>query len=257
MNGAMLTLAVWLLHFLVHSTILLGAVWLIDRFRLVRSSALREQLWRAAVFGGLLTATAHTAGLPTLTPRIAFAVTSHSAGSNAGAPPVPPRAPLPLDSLAPAAGGSPGQETATAVRPFHPAPPESATAREPGAPRSLAAPATALARALSKWPNLFVMLSFAGAAFALSRTGLLALRMRRDLGPRLAVDAEVRRDLEALCHGSFRVPALTVSARIASPITLPNGEIVVPPWTLIQLERRQRRALLAHELAHVARRDPQ
>jgi hypothetical protein len=53
------------------------------------------------------------------------------------------------------------------------------------------------------------------------------------------------------------MPALSVTSAIAGPVALPNGEIVLPPWVSLQLDVRQRRAVLAHELAHQVRRDPQ
>ena len=45
----------WLLTYLIHSTLLLGAAWLIaPRFR---SHRIREMLWKTALFGGFVTAT--------------------------------------------------------------------------------------------------------------------------------------------------------------------------------------------------------
>jgi beta-lactamase regulating signal transducer with metallopeptidase domain len=49
--------ASWLLTYLVHSTILLGAAWLMARLMADRWLALQEALLRAALIGGLLTAT--------------------------------------------------------------------------------------------------------------------------------------------------------------------------------------------------------
>ncbi len=50
----------WLLTYALHSTLLLGLAWLLTR-RLVESPARREQLWKAALVGGLVTATLQTA----------------------------------------------------------------------------------------------------------------------------------------------------------------------------------------------------
>ena len=44
----LLTAAAWLLTFLVHSTVLLGGVWLAARFGLLRSHLWRETFWKAA-----------------------------------------------------------------------------------------------------------------------------------------------------------------------------------------------------------------
>ena len=48
---------------------------------------------------------------------------------------------------------------------------------------------------------------------------------------------------------------LTLSSALGSPIALVSHEIIVPPRAL-ELEPRQQEAMLAHELAHVVRRDP-
>jgi HEAT repeat protein len=49
---------------------------------------------------------------------------------------------------------------------------------------------------------------------------------------------------------------LTSSATISSPVALGLGEICVPDAALTDLDADQQRGLLAHELAHLARRDP-
>src|SRR5215831_13823715 len=50
----------WLLTYLVHSTVILGAVWLIASRRRV-SDAVRDILWKFALVGGIVTATVQTA----------------------------------------------------------------------------------------------------------------------------------------------------------------------------------------------------
>jgi HEAT repeat protein/beta-lactamase regulating signal transducer with metallopeptidase domain len=51
-------------------------------------------------------------------------------------------------------------------------------------------------------------------------------------------------------------PLLTSTSRISSPIALGVREICVPDTALTELDAEQQRSLLAHELAHLARRDP-
>src|SRR5687768_10948754 len=48
----------WLATYAVHSTLLLGGVWLLTR-RVVRSDSWRDVLWKAALVGGIFTATTH------------------------------------------------------------------------------------------------------------------------------------------------------------------------------------------------------
>ena len=50
----------WLLNYAVHSTILLGAAWMLSTR--TRSHLVKETLWKTALFGGFLTATAQSVG---------------------------------------------------------------------------------------------------------------------------------------------------------------------------------------------------
>src|SRR5690349_14976001 len=50
-------IAGWLLTYLLHSTVIVGAVWLIASRRRV-SDTVREILWKSALLGGMVTATA-------------------------------------------------------------------------------------------------------------------------------------------------------------------------------------------------------
>ena len=52
--------AAWLLTYALHSTLLLGLAWALGRW-VVRAHAAREVLWKAALLGGLLTATVQVA----------------------------------------------------------------------------------------------------------------------------------------------------------------------------------------------------
>ena len=51
------SIAGWLLTYLVHSTVIVGAVWLIASRRRV-SDTVREIVWKSALLGGIVTATA-------------------------------------------------------------------------------------------------------------------------------------------------------------------------------------------------------
>src|SRR3954449_9255422 len=53
------SIAGWLLTYLVHSTVIVGAVWLIASRRRV-SDTVREIVWKSALLGGIVTATAQT-----------------------------------------------------------------------------------------------------------------------------------------------------------------------------------------------------
>ena len=76
---------------------------------------------------------------------------------------------------------------------------------------------------------------------------------------RLVVDREVTAQLDALKRETgVRLPIrLTSSRTISSPVALGGGEICLPDAALAELSAEQRRAMLAHELAHLVRYDPQ
>lgn len=91
-------------------------------------------------------------------------------------------------------------------------------------------------------------LRLAGAARALTR-------LLRDSA---ALDrADWQQDSAALAaHFALpQPPVLRRHAALASPLATAGNTVVVPDWAL-DLPASQRRALLAHEVAHLARRDP-
>jgi beta-lactamase regulating signal transducer with metallopeptidase domain len=51
--------------------------------------------------------------------------------------------------------------------------------------------------------------------------------------------------------------SLTSSATIASPVALAGDEICLPRRALVELEAAEQESMLAHEIAHIVRRDPQ
>lgn len=242
MSDLLLALAAWLGTYLLHSTVLLALAWVIDRLRLLRAPALREQVWRAAILGALATASAQSAGLAGNAPMASlFSLPPAVAASPAG------RA---ADQKTVAA--APHAETrapAASANGVGPIPSSTLAGRETSPPR---APFTIPGR------RLFALLWLVGAGLMLLRVAAHGWRTRRDLAGRVPADAALRGELTKICaaHG-LRVPALTVTPAIAGPVALPNGEIVLPPWVLEALDGRQQRAVLAHELAHQVRRDPQ
>jgi beta-lactamase regulating signal transducer with metallopeptidase domain len=50
--------------------------------------------------------------------------------------------------------------------------------------------------------------------------------------------------------------ALTCSSGIASPVALANGEVCLPRRALVELGPPEQDSMLAHEVAHIVRRDP-
>src|ERR1041385_2131291 len=204
----------WLLTYAAHSTLLLAGAWLLS-IRL-RSHAVREPLWKTALFGAFLPATAQVVlGVTPLPGRVVLAA---PAGGRDGVAPI-------RGVSAPATGAAALEQASPPDRVAGPAGLTSAglSARIPPA-RDLVVPA---------W------LVVAGALLA------VFLLRRARLARRLAS----RRP-------AMSPPPLPASPRLASPVALGSSEIAVPEAALTELDAGQQRGMLAHELAHLERRDP-
>ena len=92
----------------------------------------------------------------------------------------------------------------------------------------------------------------------LVRFGARVLRLHRALGSGPAVSSDdLRQMVDALGDAGDRAPIrLTTSETCAIPLALPGRRIVLPERFQQQLDAEHQRAALAHEIAHVIRRDP-
>ena len=236
-------LSAWLLTYAVHSTVLIGIVWLLVRRGLIRSHHLQDTFWKAALVGGVLTATAQTAlgirpqgslAIRTTAPEL---LASGSAWAERAAP--APVASLPTVKA----------EAPTAAEPRVLRQSQTASIR----PDALAAaPALPAGDAM-----LYVWLILGGICVLQLLIARVRLSMR--IGPRepltgSPLDAHVA----ALCRaaGIRRPIRLTAAEGLASPIALGRSEICVPRAVLTDLDPAQQRSVLAHELAHLTRFDP-
>lgn len=237
--------ALWLVTWLLHSTLLYGGAWLVDRLKLVRAPAGRELLWRVAMLGALFTATVQGVGL---VERVSLERLFAARASPAAH--VPPAA-LPRTAHGAELSLAPTAEPARTVT----LSPSYASTESSG----VRAPLDGLRAVLAAhWARALLVLWIAGAAFSALRLLVLGRLARRELHDRVPAEGALAAEFAGLCARlRVRRPALSVAPALAGPISLPSGEIAVPPWTLAELDARQRRALLAHELAHVVRRDPQ
>ena len=218
------SLFAWLLTYLIHSTVLLGIAWLVTRqFRLEPAAA--DLLWKVALLAGLVTGTIQSR-LELRTPT----ATLPSAALHHVAPP-PVNVPASVAPV-PEAGTGDGDE----VR-------GSAT----GTPARL--PALALVVVLL-WSVVALASSLYYVARRLILVGRLADRRPVPDGPLAATLAELQRT-----SGYRRRVRLTMARTISSPVALGLSEICVPELALSELGGEQQRSMLAHELAHLARRD--
>ena len=210
----------WLLTYALHSTVLLGAVWLLTSHGLVRSHHLRELFWKAALVGGLLTATAQSA-LRQVSWGDAIALPSSRPAVMVPAAGLPMPMPLARDR----AGRSGDAASAQAF---------------PIAPALLAGWAGAAVLALLGLASAHLRL-----ARRLGRRESIAGHPINDVLERLREDANIRRPIR-----------LTRSDGLASPVALGHSEICLPTAALRHLDPAQQRSVLAHELAHLERHDP-
>jgi beta-lactamase regulating signal transducer with metallopeptidase domain len=220
--------ASFLATLLVHAALWFAAAW--GLARTLRSAVWRARLWRGAVLGGVLSA-ALALGLDTT--RLEW---SWSRAST----------PLPLLSAATEASGEGVPIVLSGAAP----------ASEPTAARTSAPESAAVAW---NWSEVAVCVWALGALAALARLALDRSRLTRALARRRPLsDATWRNDLRELSRsaGLARAPRLSVAEGLSSPLALARGEVVVPARALGELARDEQRALLAHELAHLARRDP-
>jgi HEAT repeat protein/beta-lactamase regulating signal transducer with metallopeptidase domain len=213
----------WLLTYALHSTLFLGGAWLLAARRVVRSHHAKDLLWKTALVGGIVTASAQTAARST----------SWSS-------------PIALPASRPAL------VVGSAERPM-PTPMGGAEAESQQArPVQAAAAAPSLTSGITM---LWAMLAAVGlAAFAVAH-----VRLSRRLGERREVsDEPIRGVLDGLCRsaGVRRPIRLTRSEGLGSPVALGRSEICVPGAVLTELDPIQQRSVLAHELAHLTRNDP-
>jgi beta-lactamase regulating signal transducer with metallopeptidase domain len=217
----------WLVTYLFHSTILLLGARLILASRLAHRRT-ADFLWKVALFGGLLTTS------------VAFLTPSRPAlGRYEASEMLEAR----LWTRTPRGNSLPG-----ASAPQLPARVDRFAARVPNS-----------FSPLRYVPALLVMLWIGYATAVLVRVVRATSRARRALGPRAALAAhdDTRFRAVATQMGHLRPVRFTVSDALTSPVTLGGNEITVPRRLLTDLSTDDQSSVVAHEVAHLIRRDPQ
>lgn len=217
----------WLSTYAIHSTVLLLAAWLVTAR--AKSHLLKDALWKTALFAGFFTATGQA--LLRLDPVGGRLVVSERA------PAARPAADPVFVEASGAIAAPPAVETDPA---------------EPSAAFRSSGPALG-ARQLAVLGWAFI------AAALLAIYALRWMRFSRRLaGRRLVMTHPLAAMLERLAAeaGFHRPIRLSTSAEISSPVALGSSEIAIPEAALTELDPDQQRGMLAHELAHLDRRDP-
>lgn len=209
----------WLLTYLIHSTVFLGSAWLISKILGESRLALQETLLRGALIGGLLTATIQLGfGLEPIGGALAIDGYSHSVGASAG---IPPLADTALNQVT----AQPAAAAHTSER--------------------------------NLWPSALMSLWALGSLLALLVLGRSVLDLKRLLRTRRFRSTDRLFDRLAMAMGLRKRVRLSTSAAIAIPFAtgVRQPEICCPE-RVGELAREHRKSLFAHELAHLARRDP-
>lgn len=251
-----------LLMFVLHATVLLTAVWLAERHGALKHPGWAEFAWRVALFGAFFSVAIEV--MPSLR---ADATRSDSAPVMT---PIPARSshtvsttdPLPTTSTVPGTT-SVGPTSAVAQRDTVASPARrvagagaSTTMHHDAAPRhasTLALPlaSDAMFAALLLWLIGCAVLSLRVLGQARALFGLRR-RLLREGAP---ASAALRREADVLVgEMRMRMPELRVLPAIRSPMVLP-GVVLLPTWA-DALDAPRQRAMLAHEFAHLRRRDP-
>ncbi|MFQ5526167.1 MAG: M56 family metallopeptidase [Thermoanaerobaculia bacterium] len=248
------SLFAWLLTYWIHSTIALGLVWAASQWLRERNLAIEEACWKVALFATLFTATAQVAlssggewrplggGLDAGVVRTATQTKREPAGAGPARESVGSGVRL---VGAPAAAAKP--EAAQTAPSTNPTPQESSP--------SIAASAQGAARSeilLAAWlAASAVMLGRLLAAYGLLLRDLRR-RTRVVAGPHLEL-------LDGLCSrtGVSRSVVLSVCRALLVPLALGmrRWEVCLPAKVAEEFAPEEQETVLAHELAHLVRRD--
>ncbi|MEJ2190461.1 MAG: M56 family metallopeptidase [Acidobacteriota bacterium] len=218
------TIASWLLTYLLHSTVFLALAFVISRLLGEKHLALQETLLRAALIGGILTASLQVG----LGIRPAVGV-FHVAG---------------VDSLQGVVHSTLDQAVTTT--------------QETTAPAGLSETVLRSLKALEgSWPVWLLSIWGAGMLVSLLKLGRSALDLRRLLTTRRLRPADRLFARLTKVMGFRRSVLLSTSRAIAMPFAtgIRQPEVCCPE-RVDDLAIEHQEGLYAHELAHLARRDP-
>lgn len=254
------TLFAWVCTFAIHSTILLCGAWLLDR-TLRDHPEIMSPVWKLAALGGVLTASLQLAsGVEPLGGRVR--VDSAPEVPRVVAPMVTPRIHVEVVPALPPvhAGVSWEALERVALAPEEPEPVASAAAFVPERMPSSTARGVTGPSAPPMWMRVLAAIVLLGAAIGVAGIARAWWRLQLQLRGRRTADGTLARQLTRLLARAKRSRAVRLSVSPTIGVPLATGvvrhEIVVPERALDSLAPPAQESMLAHELAHVLRRDP-
>src|SRR5688572_4679718 len=235
----------WLLTYAIHSTILL-AVAAVVAWRFADQHAWLDLIWKVALIGPLVTASLHcdpiacpVGGRWAMPDMTAVSGTPEAATAPPGEPPI--TQPISVERVTSSPVSDRSAESDRAI--------PSSEARSTLSPPMF-----------RSWPSIAAVTWLIIAVVALVRYAVRLRGVYRALGSGAPLTTpELLDTIEGLRRGANqrRPIRLTTNATCPVPLALGGRHIVLPERFLEELEPEQQRAALAHELAHVARRDPE
>ncbi len=235
----------WLLTYAIHSTILL-AVAAAAAWRFVDQHAWLDLIWKVALVAPLVTASLH------LDP-IALPL-----GGRWAMPGVTSVIGTPVATSAPV-----GETPMTPAIPVEPVTSSPSFDRSAESDRAITPPQAGVTvwQTMSRsWPSIAAGAWLMIAAVALLRYAVRFRAVYRSLGSGAPVtNTDLLDTIAALRRAANRRRPirLTTNAMCPVPLALGGRHIVLPERFLMELDPEQQRAALAHETAHVVRRDPE
>ena len=233
----------FVLTLMLHASVLLGAAWMLERAGWLRRPGHVERVWRVALLGALCTAALVCLPRERIGGALAAAwrggpsSSAESLGISSAAPMHAARADTDRHVLMPPVAAS-----------------RSIEAREErSASNELRLPAPAIAWAAQAWAAGALALLLLTAWRGLGVYRLMHRTRRAQIVSPDRCENEIAREVAA--HYGLDTPDLRFADALASPVVLPGGVVLLPRW-VSSLPPGELRALLAHELAHLARRDP-
>lgn len=278
------------LKFMIASTALLGGVWLLEKIGVINSPDMSEMAWKLAIVASFIALTPVSLFSTSVTIPVSNSAADQIIENSASSTRVPTGVTLTereiTERLAPAPASAPRPEPYSPARAggsingpegnndieredgLNPSPAyqtqhddSTAFTPQPSLISGFTGREAPKANSSLSLPGILLV----GGWAALALVALVALfvsyfRAVKSLGTRSRVPAEhhANQTLRALCEqvDIRHVPFLTRSSEINSPVCLPRREICLPDWAFEDMDRKALDSLIAHELAHMLRRDP-
>ena len=234
----------WLLTYAIHSTITLGVAAVVA-WRLSDQHAWLDLIWKTALIAPLVTASLHLDPI------------ARPLGGRWAMPSVTTVTGSPMAAPAPA-GEAPMTRALTEER--VPSPAVDRSTQSHTAVPAAGARLTSWQAMAGRWPSIAAV---AWGLIAIVAVAWYGVRLRRvyavlGSGPSIAT-TDLLDTIDGLRASTKqrRSIRLTASSRCPVPLALAGRHIVLPERFLQELDPEQQRAALAHEVAHVTRRDPE